>query len=69
MKTANTAPEVIEAIIDVNTRSAAAKELAIFEIGSLNDLIPLEKAEHIRKQLQTNKTYVRQLTNLRRFEA
>ncbi len=59
--------EVVEAIIDVNLRSARAKQYHIFELGNLNDLISKESAEKIRKEFVKFKTPIKQITNLRQF--
>lgn len=58
----------INDIIEVNKRSASAKDFRIIELGSLSDLIPEADAESIRRELLKNKTKVKQLTNQRVFE-
>ena len=57
--------EVIAQIIDVTLRSAKAEEINIIEIGNLNDLIPHETAEEIRKEFVKYNTPIKQITNLR----
>lgn len=58
---------VIEAITDVNIRSAKAKQYHIFELGSLNDLISKESAERVRKEFIKYDTPIKQITNHRQF--
>lgn len=60
--------EVVNAIIDVNIRSAKAKKYNIFELGTLNDLIPTEAAEEIREEFVKYDTPIKQITNHRQLE-
>lgn len=69
MQAVDTVNGVIEAIADVNMRSAIAKDICIFEISTLGDLITFEKAEAVRKLLEKNKTHIRQLTNINKMAA
>lgn len=59
--------DVINAIIDVSFRSASAKEINIFELGNLNDLLTKEQAESIRSEFVKHNTPIKQITNLRKF--
>lgn len=61
--------EVTAAIYDVSLRSAQAKEIDIFELGNLNDLLPRDKAEQLRNEFVKYNTPIKQITNLRKFEA
>lgn len=58
---------VINAIVDVSLRSASAKEVNTFELGTLNDLLTQEQAELIRAEFVKHKTPIKQITNLRKF--
>ncbi len=59
--------EVSSLITDVTLRSAKAKEIHIFEIGNLNDLLPRESAEKIRRKFVKFNTPIKQITNMRKF--
>lgn len=59
--------DVAAAVFDVNMRSAKAKEINIFELGNLNDFLPHDKAEQLRKEFVAYKTPIKQITNLRKF--
>lgn len=59
--------EVITAIIGVSIRSAEAKEIVIFELGNLNDLLSKSDAEKIREQFVLHSTLIRQISNHRKF--
>ncbi|HSX07630.1 MAG TPA: hypothetical protein VLG11_01935 [Candidatus Saccharimonadales bacterium] len=59
--------EVVAAIIDASLRSAKAKEVNIFEIGNLNELLPMAEAESIRKEFVAHNTPIKQITNHRKF--
>ena len=51
-------------ICDVNLRSANAKSgICIFELGSLDQIIGMKKAEIIREKLLKNNVKTKQLTN------
>lgn len=53
----------------VTLRSTAAKDgIRIIELSSLEDVIPMKQAEHMRQLWLDNKVQVKQLTNLRKFE-
>ena len=57
-------------IIELNRRHAYARAgVCIFELGSMDDLMPFDTAEEIRKLFVKNKTPVRQLTNHRHLDA
>jgi hypothetical protein len=54
----------LDDIYDVNLRSAGSYSgICIYELGSLDELIGMKKAEEIRKKLVKNKIKTRQLTN------
>lgn len=59
--------EVIASIADVTLRSAKAKQIHIFEIGNLNDLLSKESAEQIRQEFVKSNVPIKQITNLRKF--
>jgi hypothetical protein len=59
--------EVITLITDVTLRSAKAKQILIFEIGNLNDLLTKESAEQIRQEFVKSNVPINQITNLRKF--
>lgn len=59
--------EVVAAIIDVSLRSAAGSEINIFELSTLNDLIPKTEAEKLRKAFVEHNTPIKQITNHRKF--
>ncbi len=60
----------VEDIITLSRRSAEAKgDVCLLELGSLDDIIPLDEAEVIRQAFLANGTKVRQLTNQTRFDA
>jgi len=61
--------DVVASIIDVSLRSAKAKEICIFEIGNLGDLISPEEAEKVRSEFVRHNTPIRQITNHRRLAA
>lgn len=57
-------------IIAVSERSAEASGgIRILELGSLGDIIPAEPAEAVRRHLLASSIKIRQLTNLRQFDA
>lgn len=54
----------VEDIIDISWREARSKtEVLIFEIGKMDDLMPLAQAEEIRQAIKDNKIRIRQLSN------
>jgi hypothetical protein len=59
--------EVLRAVVEVSLRSASAKEINIFELGTLNDLLSREEAELIRAEFVRRDTPIKQITNLRKF--
>lgn len=59
--------EASSLIADVTMRSARAKEINIFEIGNLNNLLSKELAEKIRQEFVKFNTPIKQITNLRKF--
>jgi len=61
--------QVIAAITEVSSRSANAKQIDIFELGNLNDLISKSDAEKIRGEFVKYKTPIRQITNHRKLTA
>jgi hypothetical protein len=62
-----TKQEVIAKIIDVTERYCDSKLLRIYEISSLDDLIPFDEAERLRKLFVLNKPQIRQVTNKKRL--
>ena len=63
-----TAAEVQQKIADVSQRSAGGRDLCIYEISTLDDLIPKLDAEKVRKLFVEKPTPIRQLTNKRHFD-
>lgn len=58
----------VEDIIDISWREARSKtEVLIFEIGKMDDLMPLAQAEEIRQAIKDNKIRIRQLSNYERI--
>jgi hypothetical protein len=58
----------VEDIIDISWREARSKtEVLIFEIGKMDDLMPLAQAEEIRHTIKDNKIRIRQLSNYERI--
>lgn len=55
-------------IADINRRSAASDSMVIFEIGTLDQLIGEDSAEDIRALYVENKTEIKQISNLAKFE-
>lgn len=60
----------IQDIVSINRRQVEAVDgIRIIELSSLNDVIPFEAAESIRRSLFKSKIKTRQLTNHRSFES
>ena len=58
----------VEDIIDITWRQARSKtEVLIFEIGKMDDLMPLAQAEEIRQAIKDNKIRIRQLSKYERI--
>lgn len=59
----------VDDIIDISWRQSRSKtEVLIFEIGKMDDLIPIDTAEQIREAIKLNNVKVRQISNYKKID-
>lgn len=61
--------EFEEEVYRITLKSVEAKEIHIFEIANLNDMIGVEKSEELCRLFVKSKVKVHQLTNIERMTA